>query len=362
MKLPETLSLINPVVRAQKPYHLERRDVPVKLNQNENPFDWPTTIKEEVAQFCRERPWNRYPPFIPEELRQMIADYIGRPAQSIIVGNGSNEMLLVLTLALAKMNEPVIICQPTFTVYRFLVEGTGAICRNVMLTNELEFDTDAIAAASDEAPQAPLIICSPNNPTGTSLDEQSLRDILSRHRGFVILDQAYIEFGGYNAIDLISEYPNLIITRTFSKAFAGAGLRLGYCTGDTDVISEINKIKLPYNIGFFSEFVARTALQHREALSEGIDIIRKERDALDGFLRTLPVTVYRSDANFILVRCKRCRALFDALLDDGILVRDVSAYPLLENCLRISIGTPDENRLLRESMGRFFHRTAETSM
>jgi len=354
MELPETILRINAAVRAQKSYHLDRRDVPVKLNQNENPFDWPLSIKDEVAQFCKERPWNRYPPFVPEELKEMLGEYIGMPAECIIAGNGSNEILLVLMMSLVTSNQPVILCQPTFTVYRFLVEGTGAVCRNVPLDENLQFDVDALIAESANAPEAPIILCSPNNPTGSTLDERSLRRILGTHRGMVILDQAYIEFGGYNAIGLIAEYPNLIVIRTFSKAFAGAGLRIGYCTGNADVIHEINKIKLPYNINFFSEFVARTALRHRSELSEGIAIIKKERTLLQTFFATLPITVFPTDANFILIRTARKQELFDALCSDGILIRDVSSYPMLENCLRISVGSPEENLLLKASMTRFF--------
>lgn len=354
MKLADTLLRINKAVRTQKSYHLCRRDVPVKLNQNENPFDWPAEIKEEVAQFSRERPWNRYPPFIPNELKTMLGDYIDMPAECILTGNGSNEILLILMLSFTSKGKPVILCQPTFTVYRFLVEGTGGTCHTVNLNQNMQFDIDAILAASARAPEAPLIICSPNNPTGASLGETALRTILTQHRGMVIVDQAYIEFGGYNAIPLISTFPNLLVARTFSKAFAGAGLRVGYCTGNVDVIAEISKIKLPYNLNFFSEFVARTALRHRKELSKGIVILRNERDLMHSFLTTLPLTVFPSDANFILIRSSHKQQLFDALLNEGILIRDVSSYPMLDSCLRISIGTPEENQLLKNALNRFF--------
>lgn len=188
------------------------------------------------------------------------------------------------------------------------------------------------------------------------LDEADLRRILDKHKGFIIMDQAYIEFGGYNAIPLIALYANLIIIRTLSKAFAGAGLRVGYLAGQQSIIHEINKIKLPYNINFFSEFVARTALRHRNELSRGIAVIKDEREKLATFLSTLPLDVYPSAANFILVRTPDKQVVFDALLQDGILVRDVSSYPKLANCLRISIGTPDENKLLTASLSRFFYK------
>lgn len=356
MNLNNALALINPSVSGRSAYHLEPLDVPVKLNQNENPFDWPRSIKEEVGRFCIERPWNRYPPFIPERLRKMLGDYIGVSGDAIIAGNGSNEMLLVLLLALTRKDEPVILCQPTFTVYRLLAEGIGAGSETVYLDDQFRFDVSAIKAVIKKLPRSPLILCSPNNPTGSTLSEADLRTILESHQGFVIFDQAYIEFGGYDAIPLIGEYPNLIVTRTFSKAFAGAGLRIGYMAGSEAVIHEINKIKLPYNINFFSEHVARTALEHRSELAEGIALLVRERDALQTFLATLPVTVFPSAANFIMIRTERKQELFDALVDDGILIRDVSSYPRLENCLRISIGTPDENRQLSVSLNNFFNQ------
>ncbi|MBN1760395.1 MAG: histidinol-phosphate transaminase [Chitinispirillaceae bacterium] len=356
MKLPEALDLINPAVKTQKAYHLERREVPVKLNQNENPFDWPQSIKEEIGKFCVDRPWNRYPPFIPDELRAQLGEYIGLPAECIIAGNGSNEMLLVLLLALAKKDEPVILCQPTFTVYHLLAEGVGAGSETVFLDSALQFDLDAMLAASAQRPRAPFIICSPNNPTGTELDETQLRKILAAHKGFLILDQAYVEFGGFSAVPLVNEHPNLIVTRTFSKAFAGAGLRIGYMAGQAEVIAQINKIKLPYNINFFSEYVARTALTHRGELSAGIDLLIRERDTLAAFLAELPCTVFPSSANFILIRTDRKQEIFETLLADGILVRDVASYPKLENCLRISIGSPEENNLLKQSLRRLFGR------
>ena len=355
MKLPDVLSLINTAVRDLKAYHLEPRDVPVKLNQNENPFDWPRPIKEAIGRYCIDRPWNRYPPFVPDDLKIMLGSYIGVPPECIIAGNGSNEMLLVIMIALTTKDRPVILCQPTFTMYHLLARTIGFGSETVFLDTELQFDLPAILDASKRFPQSPIIICSPNNPTGSVLTEKQIREILEQHQGFLIMDQAYVEFGGFNAVPLIQEYPNLLVTRTFSKAFAGAGLRLGYMTGNAETIQQINKIKLPYNINFFSEFVARTALQHRNELSEGIKLILKEREAEERFFRSLPLTVYPSMANFICIKTPRKQELFDALLDDGIVVRDVSGYPMLENCLRISIGTPEENNLLQESMKRFFN-------
>ena len=355
MKKNDAISLINDTVRALKAYHLEPETVSVKLNQNENPFDWPLQIKEQIAAFCIERPWNRYPPFIPEKLKRLLADYVGVSSDSIIVGNGSNEMLLVLMLSLVKRSSKAIVCQPTFTVYRLLLEGMGSEALAVNLDSNLNFDIDTIIETSQNNSGSVLILCSPNNPTGTSMGESELRRVLDRHTGFCILDQAYVEFGGFNAIPLLKEYPNLIITRTFSKAFAGAGLRLGYMIGSPEIISEINKIKLPYNINFFSDHVASVLLQNREMLQDSLRCILSERDSLFSFLQKMPFdTVYPSSANFFLVRTEKKQAYFEYLKSQDVLVRDVSNYPMLQNCLRISVGTIEENALLKEATSRFF--------
>jgi histidinol-phosphate aminotransferase len=355
MNLSETLALINERVRSLKAYHLEPEPCRVKINQNENPFDWPGTVKEEIGRFCAERPWNRYPPFIPEALRDALAGYAGAPRGGVIVGNGSNEMLMVLFVSCITNGTSVILCQPTFTLYRLLAEGLGA--KNVMvpLAASLGYDVPALVETVKRSPGSVLVLCSPNNPTGSALSESAIREILRYHTGFFILDQAYVEFGGYSAAPLLTEFPNLVITRSFSKAFSGAGLRVGYLLGTQAVVQEINKMKLPYNINFFSEYTASVLLRNLSIVRERLSLITAERDALYSRFQSLPFdNVYPSSANFILVRCRRKPALFGFLKKEGILVRDVSSYPMLENCLRISVGSAAENGALKKALQSFF--------
>jgi histidinol-phosphate aminotransferase len=355
MESGEALALINERIRGISQYHLEPEDSTVKLNQNESPFDWPQQIKEDVADFCRTRPWNRYPNFVPDGLKKQLSAYTGVPAPGILVGNGSNEMLLVLMLSLASQQRDVILCQPTFTVYRLFAAGVGATERVVYLDKNLNFDVDAICDTVRTYPGSVLILCSPNNPTGSVLSESALRKILSVHTGFCVLDQAYVEFGGYSAVPLLKSNPNLIVTRTFSKAFAGAGLRLGYMLGTPEVIGQINKIKAPYNINFFSEHVGGVLLSQPGTVRERIDFIVSERDSLYGRCAALPFdAVYKSAANFILLRCSGKSELFAQLKKRGILVRDVSSYPMCENCLRVNVGTKEENALFLQAVTDFF--------
>jgi len=355
MNLAESIRLVNPAVRSLKAYHLTPEDTAVKLNQNESPYDWPAPIKQQVADFVLERPWNRYPEFIPQKLRESLARHVGVEASNVIVGNGSNEMLLVLLLSLVNPGKRVIVVQPTFTVYRLLVTGMGAVEESVLLNNDLTFNMDAILAAVRANPGALLIICSPNNPTGCALTQDQTQQILAAHTGFFILDQAYVEFGGYNAVELIAGHPNLIVTRTFSKAFAGAGLRLGYMIGAAQVIAEIMKIKLPYNINFFTDYVGQTLAANYSVAKERVAQICRDRDELYAFLRTLPFdNCYPTAANFMIVRTGRKQRLFEHLRENGILVRDVSGYQMLENCLRINTGSPDENARLKLALSSFF--------
>ncbi len=355
MDLKQTIDLLNNDVKNLKAYDLKPDLCKIKLNQNESPFDWPDNIKEDIAEFFKKRPLNRYPEFIPCELKKTIANYISLSPDNVIVGNGSNEMLFVLLMALTNIDQSILICEPTFTVYQLLVKGTGRKLIRLRLNSDLSFNIDEIIDQSLQNPTSLLILCSPNNPTGTSLSEVQIRNILSKHKGFIILDQAYIEFGGYSAIPLLEEYSNLIITRTFSKAFGAAGLRCGYIIGNKEIIKEVNKIKLPYNINFFTEYVARKMLLNINIVDENVKRIINQREKMYTFLNSLPIDkVYPSSANFILIQVKNKDSLFSYLKKSGILLRDVSSYPMLENCLRVCIGTEEENQIFLEKIAQFY--------
>jgi histidinol-phosphate aminotransferase len=355
MELSDSLSLINERIRTLTRYHLEPEAADIKLNQNENPYDVPAAIKDEIVKFCRERPFNRYPNFVPEALKAKLSGAIGVPAGGIMVGNGSNEMLLVLLVALSRQGSEMILCQPTFTLYRLLATGIGAVERTVFLKNDLSFDVKKICEAALQYPRSLMVLCSPNNPTGCALGESEIKMILKAHTGFLVLDQAYVEFGGYSAVPLLKSNPNLIITRTFSKAFSGAGLRLGYMLGTPDVVQEISKIKLPYNINFFSEYVAQVLLDNADMLRPRVQELSARRDSLFAFLSAMPFdAVYPSAANFILMRTKRKNELFSFLKKKNILIRDVSQYPMLENCLRVNVGTNEETLAFEAAVREFF--------
>jgi histidinol-phosphate aminotransferase len=241
----------------------------------------------------------------------------------------------------------VVIPEPTFTLYRLMTEVNGGDPVPVPLTPELCFDVEAIVAAAADA--SVIVLCTPNNPTGSALTREEIVRIHDGTRALVVLDQAYVEFGGYDAIELLAERPRLLVLRTFSKAVALAGLRAGYLLGHPALVEQINKGKLPYNVNFFTEAVAAEVLRHRDLFRPQVAEIRAGRDLLYRELGAMPgIRAYPSEANFVLFRVEAegldHRAVFDRLLGEhGVLVRDVSKYPMLAGCLRVNAGTPQEN-------------------
>ena len=326
-------------------YTLQAYEADVKLNQNENPFDFPADLKEEVFRRFREYSWSRYPDFVPDSLRRALAGFTGWPKDGILVGNGSNELLQATLMTLVDKGSTVAIPLPTFTVYRLLATVLGANVADVPLNADMSYNVEAILKKATESRAGIVVVNNPNNPTGSAIDEDGLRRILSEYPGFVLLDEAYYEFGGYTGFGLLKDYPRLLITRTFSKAMGMASLRLGYLMAHPLLAEQISKAKLPYNVNQFSLIAAEVALENIERFRPSIETLLGEKEKLWKAFEIIPgVRVYPSRANFFLVEVPVSpRAVFDALYAKGILIRDVSSYPTLGRCLRISVGTPGEN-------------------
>ncbi len=330
-------------------YTLRAYDADVKLNQNENPHDFPDDLKEEVFRRFRARPWSRYPDFVPDSLRMRLAEFAGWHKDGVLVGNGSNELLQAALMLLIKPRTRVAIPFPTFTVYSLVANVLGAKVVGIPLNPDMSYNVDALISKSMEERAAVLVINTPNNPTGSTLPEAGLRRILENFPGHVILDEAYYEFCGRSGFGLLGRYPRLIITRTFSKAMGMAALRVGYLMAHADLAAQISKAKLPYNVNQFSLTAAEVALENYDRFRIKIQAVLEERERLGAELGRVPgLKVYPTEANFFLVEVPvEPRALFDMLYKQGVLVRDVSSYPMLSRCLRISVGTSGENdRLL----------------
>jgi histidinol-phosphate aminotransferase len=338
-------------------YTLRAYEAEVKLNQNENPYDFPAHLKDETIRRFRERKWSRYPDFVPDSLRSQLAGHVGWRKDGVLVGNGSNELLLATLMTLVGDRTKVALPSPTFTVYGLICTVLGASVVNIPLNPDMSFDVDALIAKAMAARAKILVICTPNNPTGSVLEEDGIKRILESFPGHLLLDEAYHEFCGRTALKFLETYPRLIITRTFSKAMAMAGLRVGYLMAHEDLTEQISKAKLPYNINQFSLVAAQVALENMGQFRPAIDAIISERERLWKEMSQIPgVRVFPTGANFFLFEVPiHPHAIFEKMYGQGILIRDVSSYPMLSKCLRVTVGTRAENdrflASLRELMG-----------
>jgi histidinol-phosphate aminotransferase len=344
MPNPSQSDVIKPEVRGLSAYTLKHFDADVKLDQNENPYELPADLKREVLDRMLHRPWGRYPEFVPAAMIRTLAKFTGWHEEGILVGNGSNELIQASLTVTLGPGRRLAIPQPTFTLYKLMATALQAQVNELFLNSEhFVFDVDKLIDASKTSDV--LVVCTPNNPTGNLLERDALIAILKNAKGLVLVDEAYHEFSGQTAFPLLSEYRNLVVLRTFSKAMAMAGLRFGYMMAHPEVTREINKAKLPYNVNIFTLAAAEIVIERHSVLNRGITSLIQERERVFAELQKRPaISAFPSKANFILVRtAKPARELFDALYKQGVLVRDVSSYPLLDRCLRISIGMPDEN-------------------
>lgn len=345
----DPLRHVKPVVRGLSAYTLKARPAAVKLDQNENPFDLPEDFKRAVVERALARDWARYPEFDPKELCEALARHWSWRADGVLAGNGSNELIEALLVVTVGEGTPVVIPEPTFTLYGLLTQMLGGSLVRVPLGPGLEYDAAAIARARREHAAPVTIVCSPNNPTGSAIALEDVSRLCDEADGLVVLDEAYHEFSDQDAVPLLARHPNLVVLRTFSKAGALAGLRLGALLASPELVREVNKARLPYNVNFFSQAAALHALERRELLAERVARLRALREALLARLRDVDgVRVYPTAANFVLVELLSAepKAVQEALYARGVLVRDVSSYPRLARCLRFSVGSADENEAL----------------
>jgi histidinol-phosphate aminotransferase len=352
VKKKSPLSGVKRKVLKAPAYALHAYEAEIKLNQNENPFDFPDDLKEEAFRRFRARQWSRYPDFVPDALRLQLAKFVGWQKDGVLVGNGSNELLQASLMVLIKSRTRVAIPFPTFSVYRLIANVLGAEIVDIPLNPDMSYNVGLLIAKAEESGAGVLIVNNPNNPTGSAINEEELKRILEEFSGYVLLDEAYYEFYRYTGLEFLKSYPRLIITRTFSKAMGMAGLRLGYLMAHPDLATQISKAKLPYNVNQFSLTVAEIALENISRFRPAIETVLKEKERLGRELGALQgVKVYPSKSNFFLVEVPVApRSLFDYLYAQGILIRDVSSYPMLSKCLRISVGTPEENNRLLSAL------------
>ncbi len=348
------VSKIKPKIQDLAPYKVKELDFEIiQVDKNENPYDLPQDLKKEIIDYAMERSWSRYPPIIAKELYKSIADYAGWTADGIVAGNGSDELILTMLISFLEPGMKLVVPAPSFPMYAYIATLIGVDLINVPLKPDYTYDCDALEEIFLKDGDM-LIICSPNNPTGTLFPLDRLEEILQKSDNPVIIDEAYYEFSRITALKLLEKYDNLIILRTFSKAFSLAGLRVGYAIMVPELAREVGKVKLPFNLNFFSIAAASKLLENHKKLEKVQREIVKQRDTLFDAMKAIKgLIVYPSSANFILFKTVYdSDMVFEKILENGVLIRNLSANPLLKNTLRVTISTQEDNKIFIDSLIR----------
>ncbi|MBS1496259.1 MAG: histidinol-phosphate transaminase [Bacteroidetes bacterium] len=341
--------LVRKNIQSLKPYSSARHEfegeASVFLDANENAFG--STLHEN---------FNRYPDPLQWQLKFQLAKIKGVPAENIFIGNGSDEVIdLAYRIFCNPAKDNVIICPPTYGMYEVSGNINDVEIRKVNLTENFQLNVEGIMQACDANTKL-LFICSPNNPTGNNLNRADIEWLLNNFNGMVIIDEAYINYSAQKSfIAELTEYNNLIVMQTLSKAWGLAALRLGLCFASLDIINLFNKVKPPYNINQASQQLGFEALQQTLQVNEWIRVTVEEREKLSeqlqGFL--FVEKIYKSDSNFILIKVKDANKLYHYLCTQAVVVRKRNTEPLCEECIRITVGTPEENSRLIELLKKY---------
>lgn len=322
----------------------------IKLDAMENPYALSPELRRAWLAHLGQVDFNRYPDASAAALKQSLLQRFAMPADwDLLLGNGSDEIIQMLCLAVAKPGAVVMAPDPSFVMYRHLALACNLRFVPVPLDDQFQLDSEAFLAAMRKDKPALVFIAQPNNPTGNRFDEAAVCAICAAAPGLVVIDEAYIAFAGGDSLALAAEFENVLLMRTLSK-WGLAGLRLGFVQGPHDVIAQLEKLRLPYNINVLTQASGEFALRHAEAFDQQVDVLCAERTRLADALGRLPgTTVFPSAANFLLVRQSpaQARAVLEALSQAGVLIKNLDGgHPALSGCLRPSIGTPEQNQRL----------------
>src|SRR5688572_6971891 len=342
-------NLVRQNIKNMVPYSSARHEysgrAEIFLDANENPFGSPLDKK-----------YNRYPDPLQQRLKEKLGTIKGVPPQNIFIGSGSDEAIDLLCRVFCEPGrDNILVFPPTYGMYEVCAAVNNVTVKKQHLKEDFELDIDAIEEAIDPFTRI-IFICSPNNPTGNSMRRNDIEIILNNFDGLVVIDEAYINYAKQKTfIPELTEYPNLVVMQTLSKAWGLAGLRLGMAFASRTIIELTNKVKYPYNINTATQLLALEALENIDWVNEHIATIVSEREKLKNGLMSFPgtETVYPSDTNFLLVKMKGARNIYEALCKQGIIVRDRSKVILCDECLRITVGTPQENEQLLKALSIF---------
>ncbi len=345
--MPNSLDqVIRPEILRLLPYHVPSSSGMIKLDAMENPYSLPETLREEIAQLVTTISANRYPDSNSVSLKASLRETMEIPmGMDIMLGNGSDEIIQIVALSLAKPGAVLMSVEPAFVMFRMIATYARMEYIGIPLKANFSLDLDLMLTAITKYQPAVIFIAYPNNPTGNLFDAEAVSRIIESAPGVVVVDEAYHAFADASFMDKLSEYPNLLLMRTLSK-LGLAGLRLGLLTGRSEWLIQLEKVRLPYNIGVLTQEVVRKILQYPNILQQQADAIKAERVVMSKYLNVLDgVEAFPSDANFILFRVSKASQVFSELKKRNILIKNLDgSHPLLKNCLRVTIGTPDENK------------------
>ena len=337
-----------PDLRTLEGYHSPQIEVEVRLNTNESPLPPPSGFVEALTDGIRDLPLNRYPDRSAFRLRERLAERCGLEVGQVFAANGSNEVIQSILLAYGGPDRSVAVFEPTYGMHAQIARTTGTRVVSGRRNDRFLLDPGQVTSLVEAEHPEVLFLCSPNNPTGT-LDPEGLVDIaveaVGDYGGLVVVDEAYGEFASTSALDRIGEDRSLLVIRTFSKTWAMAGIRLGYLLGPSWCVAELEKVALPYHLGAVTQLAGLVALDHEAEMSDRVALLVAERERLSSCLEELDVTVWPSAANFVLFRpeAEPGDRVWSGLLDRSVLLRDCSTWDGLNGCLRVTIGTQEEN-------------------
>ncbi|MCD7901240.1 MAG: histidinol-phosphate transaminase [Bacteroides sp.] len=338
--------LTRPNIWNLKPYSSARDEykgitASVFLDANENPYN---------------SPHNRYPDPLQTELKEELSKLKNIAPEKIFLGNGSDEAIDLLFRAFCEPAiDNAVAIEPTYGMYKVCADINDVEYRRVLLDESFQFSADKLIRSADEHTKL-IFLCSPNNPTGNDLSRNEIEKLLTCFEGLVILDEAYNDFSNVSSfINRLYEFPNLVILQTFSKAWGSAAIRLGMAFASKEIVHILNKIKYPYNVNLLTQQRGIEALKHYEQIENWIKIIKAERDVIMDEFKTLSCVqqVFPSDANFFLARVTDATAIYNYLVHQGIIVRNRSKITLCGNCLRVTVGYPEENKKLMDALKQY---------
>lgn len=357
--------MVRQEIRQFSAYHLDRPNCRHKLDQNEMPFDAPRPIKERLAARFAERSWAVYPDVHSRPLRQAIAHHQSWHVDGVMVGNGSDELFDVVLQAVVRPGQEVLGLVPSYGLYPVFVTRAQGVSRQLGPTADLRLPIAELAQEIEKDPTRPVIVCTPNNPTGEAIPPPVIEQLLERLEAPLLLDNAYGEFCDHDYRPLLERHRHLMIFGTFSKAWSMAALRLGYLLADPQLAHEIYRVHMPYSVNFATALAGEAMLEEATAAERRLRVILGRRPQWSAMLNELGFEVFPSEANFILARCRFAAhgvaEIKNGLAKRSIRVRDVSHYPGLAGCLRFSVGNGVALRDTRCALMDLLASTGETS-